>query len=148
MRRAIGEAHRRYTRRINFREKWRGYLWQGRFASFVMDEPYLLAAARYVELNPVRAGLVADAARVALEQREAHLVGRDDALVKVAPLLAMVGGLGCLAQQRAYPRRRFASFVLTVGRALRLGTRRSWIVWSRGRAERSVSRRQAAHPNY
>ena len=52
--RAIGEAHRRYTRRINFREKWRGYLWQGRFASFVMDEPHLLAAARYVELNPVR----------------------------------------------------------------------------------------------
>jgi len=39
-----------------------GYLWQGRFASFVMDEPYLVAATRYVELNPVRAGLVADAA--------------------------------------------------------------------------------------
>ena len=38
LRRAIGEAHRRYTRRINFRERWRGYLWQGRFASFVMDE--------------------------------------------------------------------------------------------------------------
>jgi len=38
--RAIGEAHRRYTRRINFREKWRGYLWQGRFGSFVMDEPW------------------------------------------------------------------------------------------------------------
>ena len=43
LRRAIGEVHRRYTRRINFREKWRGYLWQGRFVSFVMDEPYLLA---------------------------------------------------------------------------------------------------------
>ena len=54
---AIGSAHERYTRRINFREKWRGYLWQGRFASFVMDEPYLLATARYVELNPVRAKL-------------------------------------------------------------------------------------------
>jgi putative transposase len=52
--RAIGEAHRRYTRRVNSREKWRGYLWQGRFASFVVDEPYLAAAARYVELNPVR----------------------------------------------------------------------------------------------
>ncbi len=60
--RAVGEAHRRYTRRINFRENWRGYLWQGRFASFVMDEPCLLAAARYVELNPLRASLVADAA--------------------------------------------------------------------------------------
>ena len=44
--RAIGEAHRRYTRRINFREKWRGHLWQERFASFPMDERYLLAAAR------------------------------------------------------------------------------------------------------
>ena len=55
---AIGETHQRYTRRINSRKKWRGYLWQGRFASFVMDEPYLLAAARYNELNPVRARLV------------------------------------------------------------------------------------------
>ena len=39
--RAIGEAHRRYTRHINFRENWRGHLWQGRFASYVMDEKYL-----------------------------------------------------------------------------------------------------------
>jgi len=30
LRRAVGEAHRRYTRRISFREKWRGYLWQER----------------------------------------------------------------------------------------------------------------------
>lgn len=37
MRRAIGEAHRRYTRRVNFRQGWRGHLWQGRFASFPMD---------------------------------------------------------------------------------------------------------------
>lgn len=90
LRRAIGEAHRRYTRRINFREKWRGYLWQGRFASFVMDEPYLLAAVRYVELNPVRANLVADAADWRWSSATAHLLGRDDRLVKVAPMLAMV----------------------------------------------------------
>jgi REP element-mobilizing transposase RayT len=32
LRRAIGEAHRWYTRRINFREGWRGHLWKGRFA--------------------------------------------------------------------------------------------------------------------
>ncbi len=90
LRRAIGEAHRRYTRGINFREKWRGYLWQGRFASFVMDEPYLLAAARYVELNPVRAGLVACAEGWLWSSARAHLSGGDDQLVKVAPLLAMV----------------------------------------------------------
>ena len=75
LRRAIGEAHRRYTRRINFREKWRGYLWQGRFASFIMDEPYLLAAARYVELNPVRAKLVDQRRGVALEQCKGAFVG-------------------------------------------------------------------------
>ena len=37
--RAIGEAHRRYTLHVNFREGWRGHLWQGRFASFVKDPP-------------------------------------------------------------------------------------------------------------
>ena len=39
LRRAIGEAHRRYTRHVNFRKRWRGHLWQGRFASYVLDEP-------------------------------------------------------------------------------------------------------------
>jgi putative transposase len=90
LRRAIGEAHRRYTRRINFREKWRGFLWQGRFASFVMDEPYVLAAARYVELNPVRAGLVADPADWPWSSARPHLSGCDDRLVRVTPMLAMV----------------------------------------------------------
>ena len=55
MSQAIGEAHRRYTLRINRREKWTGHLWQGRFGSYVMDERHLVAAVRYVELNPVRA---------------------------------------------------------------------------------------------
>ena len=39
---AVGEAHRRYSLRINFREGGRGHLWQGRFASFPMDDAYLL----------------------------------------------------------------------------------------------------------
>ena len=90
LRRAVGEAHRRYTRRINFREKWRGCLWQGRFASFVMDERYLLAAARYVELNPVRAGLVLNAEEWPWSSARSHLLGRDDRLARVAPLLAMI----------------------------------------------------------
>jgi putative transposase len=50
--RAIGEAHRRYTRRINFREGWRGHLWQGRFSSFILEQNHLFACTRYVELNP------------------------------------------------------------------------------------------------
>jgi putative transposase len=98
LRRAVGEAHRRYTRRINFREKWRGYLWQGRFASFVMDESYLLAAARYVELNPVRAGLAANAEEWRWSSARPHLCSHDDSLVKVGPLLAMVADWKCFLE--------------------------------------------------
>jgi putative transposase len=58
LRDALGPAHRRYTMAVNAREGWTGWLWQGRFASCPLDEPHLVAAARYVELNPVRAGLV------------------------------------------------------------------------------------------
>jgi len=90
LRRAFGEVHRRYTRMVNFREGWRGHLWQGRFASFVLDEPYLLTAARYVELNPVRAGLINAPSRYAWSSAAAHVRGRDDALVRVAPLTKLV----------------------------------------------------------
>jgi putative transposase len=91
LRLAIGEAHRRYTRMINFRKGWRGHLWQGRFASFVLDEPYLLAAARYVELNPVRAGLATSPREYRWSSARAHLKGKDDLLVKVSPLLKIAG---------------------------------------------------------
>ena len=88
--RAIGEAHRRYTRAVNFRQGWRGYLFQGRFASCPMDERYLLAAVRYVELNPVRAQIVATAGDYAWSSAMAHLRGKDDTLVKVKPMLDRV----------------------------------------------------------
>lgn len=59
--RAIGEAHRLYTRGVNFRLGVRGYLFQGRFFSCPMDEKHTVAAVSYVERNPVRAGLAAKA---------------------------------------------------------------------------------------
>ena len=90
LRRAIGEAHRRYTRMVNFREEWRGHLWQSRFGSFPMDEEYLLAAARYVELNPVKAGLAAKPQSYRWSSARAHLSGKDDVLVKAAPILERV----------------------------------------------------------
>jgi putative transposase len=91
LRRAIGEAHRQYTLEINRREKWTGYLWQGRFASFPMDDRHTAAAARYVELNPVRAGLAGRAEEYAWSSARAHLLGVDDVLVSVAPLLSRIG---------------------------------------------------------
>ena len=92
--RAIGEAHRRYTQHINLREEWRGHLWQGRFASFPMDEQYLLATARYVEMNPVATNLVEHPQDYRWSSARAHLEGKDDELVKVAPLLDLVSDWG------------------------------------------------------
>jgi len=59
--------------------------------SFVLDDYYLLAATRYVEMNPVRAGLVDRAQTYRWSSAAAHLAGRDDLLVKAAPLLEIVG---------------------------------------------------------
>jgi putative transposase len=90
LRRAIGEAHRRYTRYINFQKEWKGHLWQGRFGSFPMDEEYLIATARYIELNPVRAEIVKKPEDYKWSSAQAHLQGEDDVLVKVEPLLSII----------------------------------------------------------
>lgn len=87
---AMAEVHRRYTHRIHAREGWRGHLWQERFHSFVMEELYLAAAVRYIENNPVRAGLCATAEAWPWSSAGAHLRGNNDELVKVSPVLALV----------------------------------------------------------
>ena len=87
---AVAEAHRRYTRTINFREGWRGHPWQERFHSFVMDEQYLLAAVRYVERNPLRAGLCTSVEAWPWSSARAHLQGQDDELVRVRPMLELI----------------------------------------------------------
>lgn len=88
---AVGATHVRYTRMVNARERWTGYLWQGRFASFPMDEDYLRVCARYVGLNPVRAGLTARAADWAWSSVGAHLDRRDDPLLTPGPLRERLG---------------------------------------------------------
>lgn len=90
LRAALGEAHRRYTQFINFREECRGHLWQDRFSSFPMDEKYLIACARYVELNPVRAGLVAKPDDWRWSSARAHLADQSDGLLKARPMLDLI----------------------------------------------------------
>ena len=54
----LKQAHGRYAAYWNARRSSTGHVWQGRFYSCPMDETHLWKALRYVELNPVRAGLV------------------------------------------------------------------------------------------
>ena len=82
LRTALGEAHRRYTRHINFRQSWRGHLWQERFHSFLMAEDYLLATVRYVERNPLAAGLCEAPEQWRWSSARAHLKGQDNGLVR------------------------------------------------------------------
>lgn len=89
LRATLGEAHRRYTRMINFREGWRGHLFQGRFASYPMDAAHLLAAVRYVENNPVAAKMVAHAPDWPWSSAKSHVRGqrtRIDPLTDMAAL--------------------------------------------------------------
>jgi putative transposase len=89
--RAIGEAHRRYTRMVNSRQGVRGYLFQGRFFSCPLDDRYLLAAVRYVERNPVRAGLVKRAWEYPWSSARFHVgLRRRDCLVEDPDLLGLV----------------------------------------------------------
>lgn len=89
LRRTLGEAHRRYTRHVNQREDWTGHLFQGRFASYPMDDPHILAALRHVERHPVAAGLAATAAAWRWSSARSHRDGQcgaDDPLTDLAAL--------------------------------------------------------------
>lgn len=66
------------------------HLWQGRFHSCVLDERHLYAAVRYVELNPVRAGLCDRADQLRWSSVQAHVAGFDDSLVTTTPILERV----------------------------------------------------------
>lgn len=90
LRGSLGEAHRCYTRHINSSKGWRGHLWQERFASFPMDYDNLLSVVRYIEFNPVRAGIVEKPEDYIWSSAKAHLFIADDRAVKVAPMLNMI----------------------------------------------------------
>lgn len=100
---AVGEAHRRYTNFVNARGRWTGHLFQSRFASVVMDEDHLLAAARYVPMNPVRARLVACAEEWPWSSARAHLAGKDDSLATTGPLKDRIGDFDAFLSKDGAP---------------------------------------------
>jgi putative transposase len=58
--RTLGCTHSAYALALNRTQGRSGHLWQNRFFSCLLDESHLLRALRYVELNPVRAGLASE----------------------------------------------------------------------------------------
>ena len=70
--------HMRYAQRINRARGWKGHVWQGRFFSSPLDDAYLWTAMRYVERNPVRAGMEQRAENYRWSSAAAHCGKRSD----------------------------------------------------------------------
>jgi len=78
---AIGRTHGRFAQWQNRRHGWSGHLWANRFYSTPLDEEHLWAAARYVELNPVRAGMVRRAEAYDWSSARCHARNHHDELL-------------------------------------------------------------------
>ena len=92
---ALRSVHSQYAQRINRMRVQKGHLWQGRYFSSPLDANYFRNAVRYVELNPVRAGMVARAEEYAWSSAAAHCGQRYDPLVALhqfADLLPLASG--------------------------------------------------------
>lgn len=93
--RVFRPLHTRYAQRINRAKHWKGHLWQGRYFSSTLDEPYLWAAIRYVERNPVRARMVRRAENYAWSSAAAHCGLKEDfVLTKDREWLSQVKSAG------------------------------------------------------
>jgi putative transposase len=89
---------RRFVRVINNVHGRSGTLWEARFrASLVDPENYLLTCHRYIELNPVRAGLVSDPHSYPWSSHAHYAMGRPNSLITHHPMHL---ALGATAQER------------------------------------------------
>jgi putative transposase len=79
--RALKIVHGHYAQRVNRMRDLKGHLWQGRYFSSALDADYFVNAVRYVELNPVRAGLARRAEEYPWSSAAAHCGRRSDPLV-------------------------------------------------------------------
>jgi putative transposase len=83
---------RRYVRVINTLHSRTGTLWEARYRSSLIDsESYLLTCQRYIELNPVRAGLVSDPAAYPWSSHPYYVAGRANDLIAEHPVYQRLG---------------------------------------------------------
>ena len=82
----------RYVQHVNRLYRRSGTLWEGRFRScIVQDEAYLLGCSRYIELNPVRAGMVAHPSEYRWSSYRANAAGEADGLIEAHPIYMALG---------------------------------------------------------
>ncbi len=101
---AIISLGRRYVQHVNRTYDRTGTLWDSRYkSSLVQSNRYLLACQRYIELNPVRAGIVRDPGDYPWSSYRVHALGKADDIVSPHPLYCALGRDGP-ERQLAYRR--------------------------------------------
>ncbi len=75
---ALGQTHQLHAQWFNWRYQRNGHLWQNRFYSCALGRSHLRLALAYVDLNPVRAGMVPEASGYPWSSARAHIDGGDD----------------------------------------------------------------------
>jgi putative transposase len=85
LQRLLRPLHARYAQHVNRHFDWSGHLWQGRYFSAALDEPYFWSAMRYVERNPVRAGIARRAEDYRWSSAQAHCGLRHDTILSADP---------------------------------------------------------------
>jgi putative transposase len=145
---------RRYVRNFNMRHGRTGTLWEGRYRStLIQAERYLVACMVYIDLNPVRAGLLADPADYPWSSF-AHSVGRRvDRLVTPHPLYWELGNTP-FAREQAYADLVRSGIGIEQQRALTDSALRGWALGEpdyvadlQKRTERRVARALAGRPH-
>ena len=77
--------HSRYARIVNVRHNWVGHLWQNRFFSCALSESHLANAIKYVELNPIKAGVKKDPREYLWSSARARILGYKDTILTNDP---------------------------------------------------------------
>jgi putative transposase len=150
MMQAVG---RRYVRNYNLRHQRSGTLWEGRYRStLIQTERYLLACMAYIDLNPVRAGLVADPAEYPWSSHQHYIGRRPDKLVTPHGLYWEMGNTP-FARDQSYADMVRAGIGTEQQHALTDSALRGWALGEpdyvaelQRRTERRVAKGQAGRP--
>jgi len=135
-----------YVRYFNEAYGRTGTLWEGRYRATIIDsERYMLACMRYIELNPVRAGLVHQPAQFRHSSHRANAYGQTDPLVTPHQVYLALGR-SAEERQSAYSALFQEQVADTTIRDIREATNKAWVL-GRGRfaaeIERLAARRTA-----
>lgn len=119
---------RRYVQYFNHAYGRTGTLWEGRFKSTLIDsERYFLTCMRYIEMNPVRAGMVAHPDDYAWSSYPANAWGKDDALLMPHDLYLRLGADGA-ERQAAYRTLLLEQVDKAAEDAIRDATNKGWVL--------------------